>query len=162
MGNQYQDKSRQFRENLRRYRKSMNISQEEMGKRIGKKKSVVGSYENGNSEPTLSTLLKISDCIGVPVGRLIGEEFYHYGATESGEEFRDDQMIVRWLGRFVHEVMDDQLEKTDTFLRIRKSVAHNYKSLVLMQTKINDLNSRIDAIEGTLGSDGKQTAVSSK
>lgn len=47
------------------------MSQEELGKKIGYGKSTISSYENGNTQPSIEQLCKLSDCFQVTVDYLL-------------------------------------------------------------------------------------------
>lgn len=57
---------------LKQLRKSHNLTQEELGSRIGLSKAVVSKYENGIGYPTFDMLIKISDYFGVTTDYLLG------------------------------------------------------------------------------------------
>ena len=57
---------------LKQLRKSHNLTQEELGSRIGLSKAVVSKYENGIGYPTFYMLIKISDYFGVTTDYLLG------------------------------------------------------------------------------------------
>lgn len=57
---------------LKQLRKSHNLTQEELGLRIGLSKAVVSKYENGLGYPTFDMLIKISDYFGVTTDYLLG------------------------------------------------------------------------------------------
>lgn len=64
-------------ENLKRIRKSRNMSLDMLAERTGVSKSMLGQIERGESNPTLATIAKIVDGIRVPFEDLI------YQKTES-------------------------------------------------------------------------------
>lgn len=57
---------------LKQLRKRHNLTQEELGLRIGLSKAVVSKYENGMGYPTFDMLIKISDYFGVTTDYLLG------------------------------------------------------------------------------------------
>ena len=62
---------------LRRVRMSMGLKQYEAADALGIKHSAYSHYENGFREPTLSTLVKMSEFFNVSIHRLVtGEEFH--------------------------------------------------------------------------------------
>ena len=63
-----------FSKNIRSLRKSKNMTLEELGEVLGKKKSTLSNWENGHRTPKLSELPAIADYFGVSVGQLIDEE----------------------------------------------------------------------------------------
>lgn len=57
---------------LKQLRKSHNLTQEELGLRIGLSKAVVSKYENGMGYPTFDMLIQIADYFGVTTDYLLG------------------------------------------------------------------------------------------
>ncbi len=53
--------------NLRKLRKRIGLSQEELAARLGLNRGNIASYENGTAEPKLCNLLKISELFGVSI-----------------------------------------------------------------------------------------------
>lgn len=53
--------------NIRFLRKQMNLSQEELGLRIGLNRGNIASYENGTAEPKVCNLLRLSRLFGVSI-----------------------------------------------------------------------------------------------
>lgn len=58
-------------ENIRYYRKKLNLSQKELGKKLGGiSQQQIGRWENGDKNPKLETQIKIAGALGVPVSQL--------------------------------------------------------------------------------------------
>ena len=58
-------------ENIRRLRKQKNMTQKELGERLGGiSQQQIGQWENGNKNPKIETLFKISQALNVSVGDL--------------------------------------------------------------------------------------------
>ena len=55
-------------------RKDNNMTQAELGKKLGIAPSTVGMYERGQREPDFETLEKIADCFSVNMNTLLGKE----------------------------------------------------------------------------------------
>jgi len=58
-------------DNIRRYRKKKNISQEELADMCKFHRTYIGSIERGERNVTLSTLETLSAAIGVPITELL-------------------------------------------------------------------------------------------
>jgi len=58
-------------ENIRRYRRSKNLSQEGLAETCGLHRTYVGSVERGERNVTLSTLEVLAAALGVPVPELL-------------------------------------------------------------------------------------------
>jgi len=61
-----------FGENFKKLRKSRNITQKELGTKIGLSKAVVSKYENGMGYPTYDVLIRIAQYFGVTTDYLLG------------------------------------------------------------------------------------------
>ncbi|MGB3181712.1 MAG: helix-turn-helix transcriptional regulator [Cyclobacteriaceae bacterium] len=66
--------SNNFRVNLRYLRKKNHMTQEELGEKVGKTKSLISSYEKGNVEPGLSALLELTEIFNVSLNDFVLEE----------------------------------------------------------------------------------------
>lgn len=58
--------------NIRFYRKSLNLTQEQLAQRLNGKKSLVSNYENGYSTPDIETLIKLADIFDITLDELVG------------------------------------------------------------------------------------------
>lgn len=58
---------------IRELRQEFNMTQEELGVKIGQTKSNVSKYETGALEPNIQTLNMLSDVFGVSIDYLIGK-----------------------------------------------------------------------------------------
>lgn len=56
---------------LKQLRKSHNLTQEELGLRVGLSKAVISKYENGMGYPTFDMLIQIADYFGVTTDYLL-------------------------------------------------------------------------------------------
>jgi len=65
------DLARCFAENLARYRKRADISQEELGLRAGVHRTQVGRLERGERLPRIDTLVKLADALSVSPSDLL-------------------------------------------------------------------------------------------
>lgn len=59
---------------IRKLRESRNMSQDELGRRVGRSKPVISSYENNIKTPPLEVLVKISNVFNVSLDYLVGIE----------------------------------------------------------------------------------------
>ncbi len=62
----------EFGENLKRLRKSRNMTQAEFGGHVGLSKAVISKYENGIGFPTLDVLRQIAEYYDVTADWLLG------------------------------------------------------------------------------------------
>ena len=59
-------------ENIKFYRKSMNLTQEKLANLLNGKRSLVSNYENDHSTPDIYTLIKLADIFNVSLDDLVG------------------------------------------------------------------------------------------
>ena len=60
-----------FPNNLKYLRKSLKMTQEAFGEKIGKKKSMISNYEQGLVEPNVTVLVSISLLFEIDINRLL-------------------------------------------------------------------------------------------
>ena len=60
---------------LRQIRKSKGISQAQIAKTTGLSKQMVSKIESANGNPTLITLVKYCDCVGIDLEKLLSESY---------------------------------------------------------------------------------------
>lgn len=58
-------------ENIRYYRRQLNMTQEELAEKLCGKKSLVSNYENGYSTPDIYTLCRLADIFGITLDELV-------------------------------------------------------------------------------------------
>lgn len=61
-----------FGENLKKLRKSRNLTQKELGAKVGLSKAVVSKYETSMGYPTFDVLIRIAQYFGVTTDYLLG------------------------------------------------------------------------------------------
>jgi len=59
---------------IRKYRKMRNMTQKELGQKIGVKHNTISSYESGINEPEQNTLFAIADVLGVSINDLFPKQ----------------------------------------------------------------------------------------
>lgn len=105
-------------ENIRTYRRAKNLSQKELGKRVGTSSTYIGFLENGkiskNSSGSLKVICKIADTLGVTLDNLAGDNL----------EYRKNKM--NGLPQGVNKIL---LEMENT----------SYSRLLLFQKIVNAL-----------------------
>ena len=65
-------------QNIKFYRKSMGLTQEQLAKLLNGKKSLVSNYENGYSTPDIHTLVKLADIFQVSLDELVDRNFNNF------------------------------------------------------------------------------------
>ena len=61
-------------ERLSKFRKGLNLTQNEMAEKLEIPRATYQSYENGRNQPNIETLIKMADFFGVSVDTLIGHD----------------------------------------------------------------------------------------
>jgi transcriptional regulator with XRE-family HTH domain len=64
--------SNKFPERLRRLRVELDLTQDELGKKLGYGRTTISAYESGRNEPSYDDLKKLSDLFCVSVDYLVG------------------------------------------------------------------------------------------
>lgn len=73
-----------IKENIRFYRKQLNITQGQLAEKLGGKKSLISNYENGYSTPDIVMLCKLADIFDISLDELVGrEEYSKYSDNEN-------------------------------------------------------------------------------
>ncbi|WP_052076895.1 helix-turn-helix transcriptional regulator [Veillonella montpellierensis] len=63
-----------FSENLKRFRKSFDLSQVKLAKMLGISRGQIANYETSISEPSLTTIQKIADFFHVPIESMLDDK----------------------------------------------------------------------------------------
>lgn len=59
-------------ENIKFYRKSFKLTQENLAKQLNGRKSLISNYETGYSVPDIYTLIKLADIFEITLDELVG------------------------------------------------------------------------------------------
>jgi transcriptional regulator with XRE-family HTH domain len=60
-------------EKITRLRKQHNLSQQELAKKIGASRTIIGNYERNTNTPSIEVLIRLANIFNVSVDFLIGE-----------------------------------------------------------------------------------------
>lgn len=104
-----------LQENIRKYRKEKNMSQEELAVRLHVVRQTVSKWENGLSVPDADILMQMAELLEVPVSKLLGAD-----SAESSVE-----ALTEELARLNEELT----RKTQTERNVRR--AGNIRNLIL-------------------------------
>lgn len=66
--------SMKIQENIRFYRKQLNMTQGQLAEKLCAKKSLISNYENGYSTPDIFTLCKLADIFEISLDELVGRD----------------------------------------------------------------------------------------
>ncbi len=84
-----------FSNNLKHLRIQNNMTQEELGKKLGKDYSTIGKWENGSRSPIMEDVIKISQIFDVSLEKLIGDLFiYNDDDKYKNDDFKDINLDV--------------------------------------------------------------------
>ncbi len=59
---------------IKELRQKINLSQNEMARRLGMPQTTLFNYEAGKNEPSIETLIKLADFFNVSIDELVGRE----------------------------------------------------------------------------------------
>ena len=72
-------------ENIKKVRKTLGITQKELGSRLNMSQAAIGQYENNPNPPKLVTITKIAQALGVAVDILI-DDWSQFNEQEESEQ----------------------------------------------------------------------------
>lgn len=101
-------------QNLRELKTLKKLKLKDIAGATGLSVSYISDILNGRANPSLETLLKLSDCLGVPAATLIGEEAGTY-RTEA------ETMLYELLGDFSQWPGPDQADLLE-YIEARKKI----------------------------------------
>lgn len=67
-------KETKIAENIKWYRKSLGLTQEQLAEKLYGKKSLVSNYENGYSVPDIAILIQLADIFDISLDELVGRK----------------------------------------------------------------------------------------
>lgn len=122
-------------ENVSRFRKEINISQRELGRRAGISGQMVSKIENNLSQPSIETLNKIADVLDVSVYELIETKValndyladIKYNPDKDG--IVDPRIFHQGLPR-AHKTLEHVSEETGIDIKLLKSI--DLRDLVIL------------------------------
>lgn len=81
-----------FGDRLRELREEYEMTQEQLGKLLNVTKQAIYTYEKGESEPTLSALIKLADIFNVSLDYLLGRTKERFNLNLKNK--RDKDLII--------------------------------------------------------------------
>ncbi|WP_147535330.1 helix-turn-helix domain-containing protein [Bacillus marasmi] len=109
-------------QNIRLGRERLNMTQQELARKIRVGPNTIEKYEKGLQRPDTQTILNISTVLDIPASELVAQDFQH----TSGFDHEVEQ-LVREIGT----------KKAITFLKLAKEVED--EDLQVINKFINDL-----------------------
>lgn len=86
--------------NIRKLRKSRDLTMKQFGKMMGVSESAISLYENNKAQPDINMMCKMADYFGVSIDFLLG-----YKTEETKEETMDDKLVYDILSLTSEEKM---------------------------------------------------------
>lgn len=84
-------------ENIKKHRKSLNISQKQLAEKLNMPISTLANYENNHREPNIETLNKIATALGVTINDLVNVE---------AEKSNENSISIRFLD--IHQLGNEK------------------------------------------------------
>lgn len=76
-------------ENIKKYRKALNISQKDLANKLNMPISTLANYENDHREPNIETLNKIASILGITINDMVRNEEKTSNKNSIGIRFLD-------------------------------------------------------------------------
>ena len=132
-------------ENIRRYRKSLGYTQEQLAERLGITLGAVSKWERGGSEPDLAYIMDLAELFHVSVDALIG--FTMRGLDADAEADRIEEMAEKQDipgARRVAEEYEDALKKFPNHFRIVCDAALTHKQIGILYREDAELRRSLE------------------
>ena len=94
-------------ENIRFLRKKKGWTQEKFSKKIGIKRSLVGAYEEGSSDPRLSNLLKMCEVFSISLDNILKKDV---STLPEGQYLKNEDQNVKVLSITVDKIGKENIE----------------------------------------------------
>lgn len=116
---------------IKYYRKKMNLTQKELGDKIGVKHNTISDYERGYASPEQDTLFELSDIFGVKIGDLFPEKENTTNELERALRMTDGLNIedVEFLNQLIEKTLSLDSEEREKFLESIKFTVEYYEKM---------------------------------
>ena len=125
-------------ENIRRYRKEMGLTQEQLSERLGITLGAVSKWERGGSEPDLGYIMELAELFHVSVDALIG--FSMHGTDADEEALRIEELVHRVTPEEMVSEFEGALKRFPNHFRLVLGAAEANRRIGVMEKK--DANSK--------------------
>ena len=88
-----------FARNLRKFRERVNLSQEELAAKCGLDRTYIGTLERKEKTPTITTVEKCANALGISIVNLLSAEIYL-------DSFDDDKATLNAIWPFIRKYQD--------------------------------------------------------
>ncbi len=125
-----------FKQNLAYLRKNKSWTQEDLAQQLGIKRTVVASYEAGNTLPKFDVLLEIGKIFNVSLERLLlAKSPKELFVNEEQENFRDKERIKKLQGKLIEA---------------KQNEAKALKAQAQLKDQVNDLSIKLNGAQAEL------------
>lgn len=100
--------------NIKRIRRSKNLSAEKLGDMLNVTSGAIYSYESGKSEPPLATIEKLAKCLGTTKEELMGIQILDSELKSENEALKKE---VLWLKGLIDKLAGPTQQKLTNFLK---------------------------------------------
>jgi len=132
-----------FKQNLAYLRKSQGWTQEDLAQKLGIKRTVVASYEAGNTLPKFNILLEIRKVFNVSLERLLltknPKELF---ISEAQEKENDKQRIK--------ELQEEVIKLQKELIESRESEEKVLEEQTQLKNQVNDLSLKLNDVQAQL------------
>ena len=129
-------------ENIRSYRKSLGLTQEQLAERLGITLGAVSKWERGSSEPDLSYIMDLAELFHVSVDALIGFSMRGTDADAEADRIEAlDSSVTLWK---VAEEYEGALKKFPNNFRIVCGAASLFKQIGVVYKKDEELKKALE------------------
>ncbi|MCH4193564.1 MAG: helix-turn-helix domain-containing protein [Butyrivibrio sp.] len=135
-------------ENIRKYRKDMGLTQEQLSERLSVSTATVSKWENGVASPDIVMLARLADFFDVSVDVLIGYKLKHQDADNSAAMIRT-LTRERKYKEGISEA-EDALKRYPHNFRILFESANLYKALYITSEDIQDGRRALELLNRSL------------
>jgi methanogenic corrinoid protein MtbC1 len=112
--------------NIKNHRKENNISQKALAEYLNVSQSSIAHYENGDRQPTLDSLIQLSNLFRISIDDLLG----HQTMTESNIDYDDMK----------NQIMDALMKKNEViFNQLMDRITRSEESLKKLEGLVSDL-----------------------
>ncbi len=101
-------------------RKKANLSQKELGEKLGVSASMIGQYENDLRKPKTETLAKIADALGINPWELRNDHMFYFEDFAPLKLNSTIDQIVNSLAKLNDEGQQKAVERVDELTEIPK------------------------------------------
>ena len=122
----------EIKDNIRRLRLEANLSQEALGKKLGKTRAAVSQYESGKTIPRMGVIEELSKIFGVKKTEILGD-------TYSFANEANDFVEVLLYGSIAAGTPIEMVEIEDVYPVAAKKI-QQYPNAFLLKVKGNSMN----------------------